>query len=538
MKRFTNCSFILFLLVALSSCTRSVRSTQVWLTDEAGDKCAEKEAVVFRQGTIADAVTINTSDRKQTIDGFGNSITESSVFVLACLTPEQRHAVLQEMYGDNGANFSASRTVVGASDFTLKGHYSFDDVEGDTALAHFSMAVHQDGFSRSEYPQIRDENYDVWQCLHEIADIKSSQSDSEWRVVASPWTAPAWMKDNKQFFDRQNRYGGTLLPEYYDVFARYYVRFLDAYRQSGIRFWAITPENEPMGNDGSWESMHLSPAAEAELIGKHLGPALRANGFEDVKILCFDQNTFEAAPYTAAVYGDSLANRYTDGAALHWYGSTVSCFPDVLDSLHAAHPDKRLIHTEGCVDNLGRDGWPGVSDYEGYKECCWFNNDSFWWNANATDWAYSTPWWPDWHPKYAVVHRYASYIIEGLNHHLTGYIDWNAVLDSIGGPTHVLNHCGAMLMADYQNDILYFTPYYYVLKQFSRSMRPGDVVLGCQPSVVSNQIYVCATQNAAGQIAVNILNTGQAISFPLQIDDYAATVDMPANSVKTIIMKF
>ena len=538
MKHFTIGSFILFLLVALSSCTRSVRSTQVWLTDEAGDKCAEKEAVVFRQGTIADAVTINTSDRKQTIDGFGNSITESSVFVLACLTPEQRHAVLQEMYGENGANFSASRTVVGASDFTLKGHYSFDDVEGDTALAHFSMAVHQDGFSRSEYPQIRDENYDVWQCLHEIADIKAGQSDSEWRIVASPWTAPAWMKDNKQFFDRQNRYGGTLLPEYYDVFARYYVRFLGAYQQSGIRFWAITPENEPMGNDGSWESMHLSPAAEAELIGKHLGPALHANGLEDVKILCFDQNTFEAAPYTAAVYGDSLSNRYTDGAALHWYGSTVSCFPDVLDSLHAAHPDKRLIHTEGCVDNLGRDGWPGVSDYEGYKECCWFNNDSFWWTANATDWAYSTPWWPDWHPKYAVVHRYASYIIEGLNHHLTGYIDWNAVLDSIGGPTHVLNHCGAMLMVDYQNDILYFTPYYYVLKQFSRSMRPGDVVLECQPSVVSNQIYVCATQNAAGQIAVNILNTGQSLAFPLQIDDYAATVDMPANSVKTIIVKF
>ena len=142
------------------------------------------------------AIVVNLNDRRQQIDGFGNSITESSVFVLACLTPEQRHAVLEEMYGADGANFSASRTVVGASDFALKGHYSYDDVDGDEALEYFSMAVHQDGFSQAEYPQIKDETFDMWQCLHEIAAIKDG---SEWRLVASPWTAPAWMKDNKQF---------------------------------------------------------------------------------------------------------------------------------------------------------------------------------------------------------------------------------------------------------------------------------------------------------------------------------------------------
>ncbi len=155
MKRITFWTVIVCQLVLLASCSRGVRSTHVWLTSEAGDKCEEKEAVIFRRTAIADAVTVNTSLRKQVIDGFGNSITESSVFVLACLSPEQRHAVLAEMYGEQGANFSASRTVVGASDFALKGHYSFDDVAGDTALEHFSMAVHQDGFPRTEYPQIQ-----------------------------------------------------------------------------------------------------------------------------------------------------------------------------------------------------------------------------------------------------------------------------------------------------------------------------------------------------------------------------------------------
>lgn len=536
--------FCILYSVFLVACTPQIKSSHVWLTSEAGDKCAEKEAVVFKKAPITNnqsPIVIDVNDRRQTIDGFGNSITESSVFVLACLTPEQRHAVLEEMYGENGANFSASRTVVGASDFALKGHYSYDDVEGDEALEHFSMGVHQDGFSKTEYPQIQDEQYDMWQCLHEISAIKAeAKANAEWRLVASPWTAPAWMKDNKQFFDKVNRYGGALLPEYYDAYARYFVKYLQAYREAGIEFWAITPENEPMGNDGSWESMHLSPAVEAELIGKYLGPQMEANGLREVKILGFDQNTFEAAPYTAAIFGDSLANRYTDGTALHWYGSTISCFPEVLDSLHAAHPDKRLIHTEGCVDNLGRPGWPGVNDYEGYQESGWFNNDTFWWTPSATDWAYSTPWWPDWHPKYAVVHRYANYIIDGLNHWLTGYIDWNAVLDSIGGPTHVLNHCGAMLMVDYANDILYFTPYYYVLKQFSRSMRPGDAVIkvkGERLEEKGSPLHVCAVAKQDGSVAVNILNTGEAVSFPLQIGDYAANISMPANCVETIIVK-
>lgn len=531
---------VLIVCLFLSACTTKVTSDHVWLTSEAGDKCAEQEAVVFKRcGDTGQSdqgcFVVDIDDRRQTIDGFGNSITESSAFVLACLDPKARREVLEEMYGEHGANFSMSRTVVGSSDFAVEGKYSYDDVTGDKELKHFSLDVHRNGFSKDEYPQIKDENYDVWQCLHEIADVKGL---NEWRIIASPWSAPAWMKDHGLFYDNVNRNGGALLEEYYDAYARYFVKYLDAYRKSGIEFWAITPENEPMGNDGSWESMHLTPKAEAKLIGKYLGPQLEKDGFGDVKILCFDQNTFEAAPYTAAVYGDSLANHYTDGTALHWYGSTISCFPEILDSLHTMHPTKRLLHTEGCIDNLGRGGWPGVSDYEGYKESGWFRNDAFWWNDNATDWAYSTPWWPEWHPKYTPVHRYASYIIDGLNHWLTGFIDWNAVLDSVGEPTHVHNTCGAMLMVDYANDVLYYTPYYYVFKQFSRSMRPGDVVLGVKKeNIKMDNIHLCATQSIDGSIAVNILNTGEAITYPLQIGEYVATVYMQPNCVKTIIVK-
>lgn len=522
---------------ALVSCTR-VKTTQVLLTAADGSKCAETESVVFHRGQAENPYTIIQQDRRQTIDGIGGSLTESSAFVLACLTPEQRHAVLEELYGEQGANFSVARTQIGASDFSVEGHYSLAEQAGDTALVSFSLDRDKEGFSKTKYLQVKDTTYDLYYLMKDIAQIKRNQQDTVYKILASPWTAPAWMKDNGRYYQRdaEGRRGGQLLPEYYQTYADYIVRYLQAWREEGIAFWAVTPENEPMGNDGGWESMEMSPAVEAEFIGKYLGPTMAAKGFGDVEIFGFDQNIFEMGPYTAAIYGDEAANQYTSGMAVHWYGSTISCFPEVLDSIHRLYPDKTIFHSEGCVDNLGCPAWDGVTDPEGFVESGWFNNDSFWWNKEATDWAYSTPFWPDWHPKYAPVHRYAQYIIDGVNHWMTGLCDWNIVLDSIGGPNHVSNYAAAPVMVDYENDIVYYTPYYYALKQLSRSLRPGDVVLGMmEPENAPKEIHVCAVEKADGSYSVNILNEGsEATSIDLRIGEYVATVDMPANALKTL----
>lgn len=522
---------------ALVSCTR-VKTTQVLLTAADGSKCAETESVVFHRGQAENPYTIIQQDRRQTIDGIGGSLTESSAFVLACLTPEQRQAVLEELYGEQGANFSVARTQIGASDFSVEGHYSLAEQAGDTALVSFSLDRDKEGFSKTKYPQVKDTTYDLYYLMKDIAQIKRNQQDTVYKILASPWTAPAWMKDNGRYYQRdaEGRRGGKLLPEYYQTYADYIVRYLQAWREEGIAFWAVTPENEPMGNDGGWESMEMSPTVEAEFIGKYLGPTMAAKGFGDVEIFGFDQNIFEMGPYTAAIYGDEAANQYTSGMAVHWYGSTISCFPEVLDSIHNLYPDKTIFHSEGCVDNLGCPAWDGVTDPEGFVESGWFNNDSFWWNKEATDWAYSTPFWPEWHPKYAPVHRYAQYIIDGVNHWMTGLCDWNIVLDSIGGPNHVSNYAAAPVMVDYENDIVYYTPYYYALKQLSRSLRPGDVVLGMmEPENAPKEIHICAVEKADGSYSVNILNEGsEPTSIDLRIGEYVATVDMPANALKTL----
>ena len=532
---------VLFLLAAcavLTSCSDNVKSTHVWLTSEAGDKCAEQPTIVFQEGTVEGAVVVNLSDKRQIIDGFGGSLTESSAFVLACLQPEQRQAVLQELFGENGANFSVARTQIGASDFSVEGKYSLAEEDGDVELRSFSLDRDKEGFSKDRYPQVKDEHYDLYHLMLDVWNIKQAQQDKSYRLMANTWTAPAWMKENKKYYERENGFhrGGALLPEYYGTYADYLVRYLDAWRKEGVKIWAVTPVNEPMGNDGGWESMDFSPAVEAEFIGKYLGPALKNNGFEDVKIFGFDQNIFEMGPYTAAIYGDSLAEAFTTGMAVHWYGNTISCFPHVLDSVHNLYPNKTIFHSEGCIDNLGCDAWSGVTDPVGFKEAGWFNNDSFWWSKIATDWAYSTPWDQGMHPAYSPVQRYAQYIIEGVNHWLTGFCDWNIVLDSIGGPNHVNNFAAAPVMVDYQNDIVYFTPYYYALKQFSLSMRPGDIVLGVS-DVEIEDVYMCAVQKQDGDIALNILNkNAHEVGFPVQIGDDFATITIPANAVETIIV--
>ena len=160
-----NIYLISALLVTLAACNR-VTTTEVRLTSEAGDKYALQDDITFRKGKAPMAlVTVNPADERQTIDGFGASITESSAFVLACLVPEQRKMVLHELFGEEGANFSATRTVIGSSDFTLKGHYSYDDIPGDDSLKYFSLAVHQDGWDKSVYPQIKDESFDMYQFI-------------------------------------------------------------------------------------------------------------------------------------------------------------------------------------------------------------------------------------------------------------------------------------------------------------------------------------------------------------------------------------
>lgn len=522
-------------------------TSEVLLTSEAGDKIARKENVPFRDGAPEGTrVVIRPDVVKQMIVGIGTSFTEASAFVLAHLESDRRLAVMESVYGEGGANFSMARAPIGATDFSVEGRYSYADVAGDETLAHFSIAPDKDGFSQAKYPGIKDPSFDLLPMIKQAQAIKAAQKDASLNIVASAWTAPAWMKDIEDWYvpmTPENDYrghGGALKPQYVRTYAEYLIRYLDAYQSEGVDIWGLTPVNEPEGNNGLWESMHFTPESQNAFIKEHLGPALQASGHAGTKLLIYDHNRNHLEAWADAIFGDPETAPYVHGAAVHWYASTFKVYEDVLDRVHEKFPSFSIIHTEGTIDGLGTEAPSGVLDPVRFKESGWFDNDDFWWNDNATDWAYTATWAPasDDHPIYTPVHRYARNIIVSLNHWIEGWIDWNVVLDARGGPNHVGNFCGAPIMVDVESGHVYHTPIYHVLAQLSRTIRPGDKAVQVTKhldGLEGDALHASAALNDDRLLSVQLLNTTKTpVDYALQIGRQFAPITLPANSVQTV----
>lgn len=556
-KRLAKQQFLILLLVLLLSAlggeeTRTTNkpaaTSEIIITSAAGDKLAKQDNKPFIEGNAEGTVIhIYPDIVKQSIDGIGTSFTESSAFVLAHLDKEKRLEVMENIFGEKGANFTLTRTHIGACDFNVKGKYSYADVPNDTQLKNFSITPDKAGFDPEEFPGIKDETYDLLPMIKEALTIKEQQKDKELRIISSAWTAPAWMKDIETWNipgTPENNWqgtGGTLKDEYVPVYADYLIKYLEAYRDEGVDVWGITPVNEPHGNNGQWESMNFSPESQNNFIKHNLGPRLRDSEYSGIKLLVYDQNRDGLEHWANALFNDPETTPFIYGAAVHWYESTFKVYEDVFDRVHSKFPGFAILHTEGCIDDLGKDPPGGVTDPIRFKESNWFDNDAFWWNANATDWAYSVTWEGvkvEDHPIYTPVHRYARNVIVSLDHWVSGWVDWNIVLNHYGGPNHVGNFCGAPIMIDTESQYIYYTPIYYILSQFSQTVRPGDRAVQTVLSsghLGEDDLHTCATLNSDGILSVQLLNTTKMpIDYKLQIGTMYADIKIAANSVQTV----
>jgi glucosylceramidase len=434
----------IILLTVVSACTKNdsyniEKTDQIIVTSEAGAKLQEINNTGFVNGKAkGNVINIFPDSLRQTMDGIGTSFTESSAFVLAHLDVEKRRDVIENIFGEKGADFTLTRTHIGSCDFTVKGKHSYADKKGDTELTSFNIATDFEGFSRKEFPGIKDEKYDLLPMIKEALEIKNGR---ELRIISSAWTAPSWMKDIEEWFipgSPENNWqgtGGSLKPEYVPVYADYLIKYLDAYKAEGIEIWGLTPVNEPHGNNGQWESMKFSPESQNDFVKNHLGPKLKESGHGNKKLLIYDQNRDGIEEWTDVIFTDEETSKYVYGVAIHWYESTEKVYEDVLERVKNKFSEMAIINTEACIDDLGKDAPYGVKDPDKFKEKAWFGNDSFWWNKNATDWAYTVPWEGvnvEDHPAYTPVHRYARNIIVSIDHWLQGWIDWNIILDRTG----------------------------------------------------------------------------------------------------------
>jgi glucosylceramidase len=466
-------------------------------TSREGDKCSEKQSLPFTSGSDSGlpVIKIDPEERYQEILGFGGSFTESSACVLSGLSEEKRDEVLQAYFSPDEAAYSLTRTHMGSCDFSLS-NYTYANTPGDLELSDFSIDEDRDDL----IPLIRD---------------AAAVEGADFRIIASAWTAPPWMKDNNEWN------GGSLLPGYYDTWALYFCKYIKAYESSGIAIWAVTTLNEPLGNDGQWESMIFTPGQMGRFVRDSLGPRFAEEDI-DARILIYDQNRDHLEEWAYGILGDDEAAKYVWGTAVHWYSSTYEWYPEELSRVHQRFPDKKLLNTEACIDS----------------EVPVWRDDEWYWKPDATDWGYYWAAQEDrhLHPKYVPVYRYARDIIGGLNSWLNGWIDWNIVLDGGGGPNHAENWCIAPVIARPETDEVYYTPLYYVMRHFSRYIRPGAVRIGVDCEI--SGLMVTALRNPDGTIVVEILNQAErGDRFSLELDARYVEMSIPGSALQTIIIE-
>ncbi|WP_075591333.1 glycoside hydrolase family 30 protein [Labilibacter marinus] len=477
------------------SCTsQNNLEVEVYETSASGKKL--EQVSEFKKSENPVTVKIIPESKYQTITGFGGSFTEASAYLLNQLSKENREKILNAYFSDQGAAYSLTRTHINSCDFSLS-NYSYAPVEGDKDLEHFSIEEDLD---------------DIIPMIKEAMAI----STDGFKIMSSPWTAPPWMKDNKDWR------GGKLLPEYYDTWALFFSKYIDAYKAEGIDIWGLTVENEPLGNNNNWESMHFSPEEMVDFVNHHMGPQLEKT-HPDVKIYGYDQNRGEELKEWAKVmYKDEESSKYFDGMAIHWYGSTYDWFPESLNFTHELAPQKSIINSEACVD----------------AEVPHWQDDAWYWSKEATDWGWD--WAPDdqkhLHPKYVPVYRYARNIIGSLNNMVDGWIDWNMVLDRQGGPNWFKNWCVAPVIVDPDKDEVYFTPLYYTMAHFSKYIRPGAKRIGFETSETG--LMVTAIQNPDESIVLVVLNMDSTpADINISLHDKTVDLSIEGNAIQSIVIK-
>ena len=305
---------------AVSRAAKAAASISVYeSSEEKHESLAAKPAVTFRaERSPALTIFVDEATKFQEIDGFGASLTESSAWLLKRkLTDAQRGDALRMLFDrQKGIGLSMLRQPMGASDFALQ-EYSYDEMpEGQTdpELKKFS---------------IEHDRADILPVLKEILAVNPKV-----KVIGSPWSAPGWMKTSGSMTQ------GSLLPSAYDAYAKYFVKYVQAYETEGVPIFALTMQNEPMHVPHDYPGLGMMAREQTAFLRDHLGPEFQKARLA-TKILIFDHN-WDLIDYPIAVLNDSNAARFAGGIATHCYGGSATA----QDELHQRFPTKEIWMTE------------------------------------------------------------------------------------------------------------------------------------------------------------------------------------------------
>jgi glucosylceramidase len=445
-------------------------NVQVWLTTVDKSQLFSLESRPPQFSGTSDAqtpdisvVTVNDMQQFQPIEGFGFAVTGGSAQLLMQMSPDKRKTLLKEIFSTDGDGIGVSyiRVTVGSSD--MNDHvYSYDDMpagETDPELKKFSLAP---------------DHADVIPVLKEILAI-----DPDVKILASPWSAPAWMKTNDDVR------GGHLKPECYGAYAQYLVRYIEGMKAEGIPITAITVENEPL-NPKNTPSMVVFADEEDKFIGKYLGPAFEQAGIKS-EIQLYDHNP-DVPSYPLSILADPVAGKYATGTAFHLYGGES----DALTEVHLAYPNKNLYLTEQSVTQ-----WP---------------------ESNTID----------------IAEPVSRVLIGATRNWARNVLLWNLAADPHAGPHTNNGGCtGCFGAITLNGDSVTFNVAYYALGHFSKFVRPGSVRVG---SSELEQLSTVAFLTPAGKVVLVADNTGNfPKTFQIVYHGQSLTTTVPSESVATYV---
>lgn len=427
----------------------------------------EPEISVKTIGSSTSLITVDTAITFQTIEGYGAALTGSSAYLLnRRMSSGARGSLLRDLFDPNiGIGISYLRLTMGASDFSLS-NFSYDDVpagQTDFQLEQFSLSQ---------------DTLDVVPMAKAILDIYPQMT-----YLGSPWSPPAWMKTSG------NMVGGSLKTDCYDVYADYFVKYIQAMGEKGIPIDAITPQNEPLYGTAAYPCMVMSAVQQLNFIKDNLGPKLQNAGL-DTKIIVYDHN-WDHPEYPITILNDPDAAQYVAGSGFHAYGGQVNA----MSQVHNAHPDKGLYFTE-----ISGGGW--ATDFS--NNLMWNMQNIF--IGTARNWS-----------KNALL--------------------WNLALDENDGPQN--NGCGdcrGVVTINSGSGVVTRNVEYYALAHFTKFVRPGAVRISTNLSQEASSLDAIAFMNTdKTKVLVVANNSPQFKIFSIKQDKKFMTYSIPEKSVVTIV---
>jgi glucosylceramidase len=460
---------------ALKPAQMEGRVVSVYTTSENGTNrltLTDKQTLKGSKQPLESEVCVFVNSKKtfQTVVGIGGAITDASAEVFAKLPKEKQQELLKAYYDKNdGIGYSLARTNIHSCDFS-SGSYTYVE-EGDKSLKSFSV------------------KHDLEFRIPLIKEAMKTTGNTL-LIYASPWSPPAYMKDNNNMLR-----GGKLLPAFYQPWANYYAKFVKAYKKEGIPMWGLTVQNEPMATQ-RWESCIYTAENERDFVKNYLGPTLKREGLSNLKLIVWDHNRDLMPQRASIILSDPEAAKYVWGVGFHWYENWSGgemMFANVKD-VAAAFPDKKMIFTEGCVERFD------AARYE------------YWPNAE----------------------RYGTSMINDFNNGIVAWTDWNILLDENGGPNHVGNFCFAPVHGDISKGALIYTPSYYYIGHFSKFVRPNAkrVSSFCSRSCLMSTSFV----NTDGKYVTVVMNKGdEQVYYSYIVDNQKIEVLIPAHAMQTLV---